>query len=448
MLPKVNRILFSFFFLVTISTTIFAQAPTSVDVMRERISKAKAHLVVKNYSAAIYELENIKRETSDRAIQTALNVLLMHAYLEQGDYKRTQAFLNERFKDKSPNAAADYIAVAAQVVSGAKTQLRRYEVVGLNVSNEKLPSYAVEDLDQMRTTLELIIDQSKVLGKDKKFAANTLALLEEASASRAKISRDGFDAKRWENEITYARQQIASSGSRVINAVDDSPINSPDIEIVAANEKYIDAVALKERAGKTNPPVADEVPLKPSPVEEKKIETPKEALPENSVAKAETPKVQPLTGSPLPSDRRIRIIGSAEKTKPKPSETELAKEESIEQSTAASKKGAADSSTPDSVSEENGDDSPLTVGSLIGYATKRVNPVYPRQAKTMRMTGVVKVEVTVDEDGKVSNVDNTDGPALLQRAAREAAIKWQFRPFTRAGQPVKATGFVSFNFNL
>ncbi len=448
MLPKVNRILFSCLFFVIISTTILAQAPTSADVMRERISKAKAHLVVKNYSAAIYELENIKRETNDRAIQMALNVLLMHAYLEQGDYKRTQAFLNELFKDRSPNAAADYIAVAAQVVSGAKTQLRRYEVVGLNVSDEKLPSYAVEDLDQMRTTLELIIDQSKFLGKDKKFAANSLALLEEASASRAKISRDGFDAKRWENEITYARQQIVTSGSRVINAVDDSPINSPDIEIVAVNEKYIDAVALKETAASTSPPITEDLPAKPLPIKEKKVETPKGALPENAVAKADIPKVQPLSGSPLPSDKRIRIIGSAEKTEPKPSETEPTKKESKEESTASIRKGEAISSTSASVSEENDDGSPLTVGSLIGYATKRVTPVYPRQAKNMRMTGVVKVEVTIDEDGNVSNVDNADGPALLQRAARDAAVKWRFRPFTRFGQPVKATGFVSFNFNL
>ena len=64
------------------------------------------------------------------------------------------------------------------------------------------------------------------------------------------------------------------------------------------------------------------------------------------------------------------------------------------------------------------------------------------------MTGVVKVEVTVDENGKVTDVKNSDGPTLLQRSAVDAVRKWQFKPFTRNGQPIKATGFVNFNFTM
>src|SRR5713226_4386843 len=62
-------------------------APTSGDVMRERISKAKAFIAVRNYNAAIYELENIRKESGDQAVQGVVNVLLMNSYLEQGDYK-------------------------------------------------------------------------------------------------------------------------------------------------------------------------------------------------------------------------------------------------------------------------------------------------------------------------------------------------------------------------
>src|SRR5690349_9153370 len=42
--------------------------PTSAEVMRERISKAKAYIAVRNYNAAIYELENIRRESSDTSV--------------------------------------------------------------------------------------------------------------------------------------------------------------------------------------------------------------------------------------------------------------------------------------------------------------------------------------------------------------------------------------------
>jgi protein TonB len=64
------------------------------------------------------------------------------------------------------------------------------------------------------------------------------------------------------------------------------------------------------------------------------------------------------------------------------------------------------------------------------------------------MSGVVKVDVVVDEEGKVTEVQKTSGPQMLQRAAADAIKKWKFKPFVRDGQPTKATGFISFNFNL
>lgn len=90
----------------------------------------------------------------------------------------------------------------------------------------------------------------------------------------------------------------------------------------------------------------------------------------------------------------------------------------------------------------------MDVGSLIAYATQQPAPIYPPIARTMRATGVVRVDVTVNENGEVANIEKLTGPALLQNAAKDAIKKWKFKPFVRDGQPVKATGFVSFNFNL
>ena len=75
-------------------------------------------------------------------------------------------------------------------------------------------------------------------------------------------------------------------------------------------------------------------------------------------------------------------------------------------------------------------------------------PTYPPAAKSMRTTGIVKVELVIDEAGEVVEVQRTSGPALLQGAAKDAVRKWKFKPFTRDGQPVRATGFVNFNFSL
>lgn len=56
----------------------------------------------------------------------------------------------------------------------------------------------------------------------------------------------------------------------------------------------------------------------------------------------------------------------------------------------------------------------------------RVAPVYPEIAKRMRIGGVVKVEATVDADGKVTEVKTVSGNSMLSSAAEDAVRKWRF----------------------
>lgn len=56
----------------------------------------------------------------------------------------------------------------------------------------------------------------------------------------------------------------------------------------------------------------------------------------------------------------------------------------------------------------------------------RVAPVYPEVAKRLRVTGVVKLEVTVDSDGKVKDIKTVSGNHMLSVAAEEAVQKWRF----------------------
>jgi TonB family protein len=58
----------------------------------------------------------------------------------------------------------------------------------------------------------------------------------------------------------------------------------------------------------------------------------------------------------------------------------------------------------------------------------RVNPLYPEIAKRMRITGVVKMDVTVDADGKVTAVKTVEGNRMLSMAAEDAVHKWKFAP--------------------
>jgi outer membrane protein assembly factor BamD (BamD/ComL family) len=158
----------SWFLIFVFIFTVFAQAPqtpSAAEVMRERINKVKALMALKSYSAAIYELEGIRRQTNDSSVVQVVQVMLMNCYLEQADYKRAQSLLTELYSaQKAGKPNANYYAVAAQVVKGARNQLERYKSLGLTVSDPTLPQNAVMDLNKMRETVESVVDQAKTLG--------------------------------------------------------------------------------------------------------------------------------------------------------------------------------------------------------------------------------------------------------------------------------------------
>lgn len=56
----------------------------------------------------------------------------------------------------------------------------------------------------------------------------------------------------------------------------------------------------------------------------------------------------------------------------------------------------------------------------------RVAPVYPEIAKRMRISGDVKIQATVDAEGKVTDVKAVSGNSALVNAAQDAVRKWRF----------------------
>jgi TonB family protein len=73
----------------------------------------------------------------------------------------------------------------------------------------------------------------------------------------------------------------------------------------------------------------------------------------------------------------------------------------------------------------------------------RIPPVYPVVALRMRITGDVKLSVSVSADGKVTDVKSISGNRALSEAAEEAVRKWRFAPGDNT-----ATVEVTVNFSL
>lgn len=80
---------------------------------------------------------------------------------------------------------------------------------------------------------------------------------------------------------------------------------------------------------------------------------------------------------------------------------------------------------------------------------RRVEPVYPPEAKQARISGVVILEVLIDEEGRVRDTKVLKGlPYGIDEAARDAVRQWVFRPATVRGKPVKAVFNVLVKFDL
>lgn len=91
----------------------------------------------------------------------------------------------------------------------------------------------------------------------------------------------------------------------------------------------------------------------------------------------------------------------------------------------------------------------IVAGGIInGKALSKPQPLYPPAAKEARVSGMVTVEVEVDESGRVAKAEAVSGPEMLREAAEDAAREAQFSPTRLSGQPVRVTGVITYNFVL
>ena len=101
---------------------------------------------------------------------------------------------------------------------------------------------------------------------------------------------------------------------------------------------------------------------------------------------------------------------------------------------------------------------PIAIGAFIEAPevkpelVSREEPRYPAQARQNRWSGIVVLEVTVNEDGDVSDVKNlsTSGNAMagFAEAAESAVRRWKFKPATHHGVRVSTSLRVSVPFQL
>jgi TonB family protein len=73
---------------------------------------------------------------------------------------------------------------------------------------------------------------------------------------------------------------------------------------------------------------------------------------------------------------------------------------------------------------------------------------YPLLGRQMKVQGSVLLQALIGADGMIRDLRVINGPAILASAAREAARRWQFKPYLQNGQPVETQAKITVNFTI
>jgi protein TonB len=182
-----------------------------------RIQRARALIAAHQLQIAASELESVRAATQDSSVRNITSVMLMSVYLEEGNYGRAEALLEENFSARSTrngDSLRTYFALAGQAVNGSRTHIGRYRSFGINITDSSLPIEVVNDLTRLRSLLERMIAQARQIAGENK-AYDSLSLLEDVLGVRLSLANDSEDQIKWSGEYASARQSLAASPTQI-----------------------------------------------------------------------------------------------------------------------------------------------------------------------------------------------------------------------------------------
>ncbi len=91
---------------------------------------------------------------------------------------------------------------------------------------------------------------------------------------------------------------------------------------------------------------------------------------------------------------------------------------------------------------------PVSRGVSGGQLVHRVPPVYPAQARLLRLEGAVVLAATVAEDGTIRDVKVVEGSPVLAQSAVDAVKHWRYKPYELDGKPVSNAIRIKVDFKF
>jgi protein TonB len=92
---------------------------------------------------------------------------------------------------------------------------------------------------------------------------------------------------------------------------------------------------------------------------------------------------------------------------------------------------------------------PVRVGTLEpSMLIRRIEPVYPELARIAHISGTVRLQAVIDEEGNVTNVTVLSGHQVLWPAAVDAVKQWKYTPTVQNGELVPILAVINVIFKL
>jgi TonB family protein len=82
----------------------------------------------------------------------------------------------------------------------------------------------------------------------------------------------------------------------------------------------------------------------------------------------------------------------------------------------------------------------------VGKLIHMVRPEYPVGAKSMQISGTVRLRITIRKDGTVGDLQAISGPKELIPSAVEAVKHWRYQPYSINNDPIAVETFIDVVF--
>jgi TonB family protein len=79
---------------------------------------------------------------------------------------------------------------------------------------------------------------------------------------------------------------------------------------------------------------------------------------------------------------------------------------------------------------------------------KRIDPIYPLEARQRVVQGAVVMKATIAADGTVKNFKITNGDPILRNSARDAVTQWRYEPARVEGVAFAVDTTITLNYSM